>query len=106
MTWSAYRAWLDEWERFVASLPPRKGGIATPVDKTLGRTGRRLTQLLLEALDSNRITAVDASRFLDLRFGHFEGVARRTGCERQRTCCDISGTWLTMYSLDDPLMPK
>lgn len=74
MTWSGYRAWLDEWEKFVASLPPRKGGIATPVDKTLGRAGRPLTQLVLEALDSNRITAVDASRFLDLRFDHFDAL--------------------------------
>ncbi|MGE3843790.1 MAG: ImmA/IrrE family metallo-endopeptidase, partial [Vicinamibacterales bacterium] len=74
MTWARYREWLDEWERFVASLPQRKGGIATPVDKTLGRAGRPLTQLVLEALDSNRITAVDASRFLDLRFDHFEAL--------------------------------
>lgn len=74
MTWARYRAWLEEWERFVESLPQRKGGIATPVDKTLGRAGRPLTQLVLEALDSNRITAVDASRFLDLRFDHFEAL--------------------------------
>jgi len=49
-------------------------GIATPVAQTLARAGRPLTQLVLEALDSNRITAVDASRFLDLRFDHFEAL--------------------------------
>ena len=28
-------------------------------------------QLVLEALDANRITSVDAARYLDLRFEHF-----------------------------------
>jgi Zn-dependent peptidase ImmA (M78 family) len=74
MTWARYRDWRDEWDRFVAALPQRKGGITTPVEKTLGRAGRPLTQLVLEALDSNRITAVDASRYLDLRFDHFEAL--------------------------------
>lgn len=74
MTWARYRDWRDEWDRFVATLPQRKGGLATPVDKTLGRAGRPLTQLVLAALDSNRITAVDASRYLDLRFDHFEAL--------------------------------
>jgi len=36
----------------------------------LGRGGRPFAQLVIEALDSNRITAVDASRYLDLRFDH------------------------------------
>jgi Zn-dependent peptidase ImmA (M78 family) len=74
MSWNRYRTWLDDWNQFVASLPKRQGGIATPVDKTLGRAGHPLTQLVLEALDSNRITAVDASRFLELRFDHFEAL--------------------------------
>lgn len=74
MTWARYRDWRDEWDRFVATLPQRRGGMATPVDKTLGRAGRPLTQLVLEALDSNRISAVDASRYLDLRFDHFEAL--------------------------------
>jgi hypothetical protein len=28
-------------------------------------------QLVLEALDANRITSVDAGRYLDLKFEHF-----------------------------------
>jgi len=43
-----------------------------PVDKTLGRSGRPFVQLVLEALDMNRITAVQASHYLDLRFEHFD----------------------------------
>ena len=45
---------------------------ACPFDKTLGRAGRPFVQFVLEALDANRITAVEASRYLDLRFDHIE----------------------------------
>jgi hypothetical protein len=31
-------------------------------------------QLVLEAMDANRITAAQASRYLDLRFDHFNGL--------------------------------
>lgn len=72
MSWEGYRRWRAEWGDYVSSLKPRKGGIASPVDKTLGRAGRPFVQLVLEALDANRITAVDASRYLDLRFDHIE----------------------------------
>jgi len=58
----------------VVAMPPRKSGFATPVERALGRAGRPLTQLVIEALDSNRITAADASRYLDLRFDHLEGL--------------------------------
>lgn len=58
------------------TLTPRKGGFASPVDKTLGRAGRPFTQLVLEALDANRITAVDVSRYLDLRFDHVQDLRR------------------------------
>lgn len=67
MTWTGYLQWREEWDGVVAAMPPRKGGIATPVDKALTRAGRPLTQLVLEALDTNRISSVDASRYLDLR---------------------------------------
>jgi len=82
MSWSAYREWIAAWEKAVAAMPPKKGGFATPVDKTLGRAGRPLTQLVLEALDSNRISAVDASRYLDLRFDHFEVLRAELGQPR------------------------
>ena len=79
MTWNEYREWIAEWETLVAAMPPKKGGFATPVEKTLGRAGRPLTQLVIEALDSNRITAVDASRYLNLRFDHFETLRAELG---------------------------
>ena len=46
--------------------------IRVTVEKTLGRSGRPFVQLVLEALDANRITSVDACRYLDLRFDHVE----------------------------------
>ena len=72
MSWDTYRQWRGEWSDYVSSLKARKGGIASPIDKVLGRAGRPFVQLVLEALDANRITAVDASRYLDLRFDHIE----------------------------------
>ncbi|RJQ50217.1 MAG: ImmA/IrrE family metallo-endopeptidase [Nitrospiraceae bacterium] len=71
LTWDGYNRWKEEWNKYLASLPKRKG-FASPVDKTLGRSGRPFAQLVLEALDANRITSVDASRYLDLRFDHFD----------------------------------
>jgi len=72
MSWDGYRQWRADWGDYVSSLKPRRGGIASPVDKTLGRAGRPFVQLVLEALDANRITAVEASRYLDLRFDQIE----------------------------------
>lgn len=71
MTWARYRAWREAWEKRVASLPPRRGGFATPPEKAINRSGRPFVQLVLEALDANRITSVDAGRYLDLKFEHF-----------------------------------
>ena len=73
-TWAGYERWRSAWDRFVKSLPPRSGGFASPIEKTLGRAGRPLVQLVLEAMDAHRITAAQASRYLDLRFDHFEGL--------------------------------
>jgi Zn-dependent peptidase ImmA (M78 family) len=72
MSWDEYNSWKSAWNAYLLTLKPRKGGFASPVDKTLGRGGRPFAQLVLEALDNNRITAVDASRYLDLRFDHIE----------------------------------
>lgn len=74
MSWDAYQQWLVDWNAYLATLPPQSGGFATPVDKTLGRAGRPLVRVVLDALDSNRITAVDASRYLELRFDHFNDL--------------------------------
>ena len=72
MTWNGYGRWKSAWAAYLVTLSPRSGGFASPVDKTLGRAGRPLAQLVIEALDSNRITAVDACHHLDLRFEHFD----------------------------------
>jgi Zn-dependent peptidase ImmA (M78 family)/DNA-binding XRE family transcriptional regulator len=71
LSWEGYNRWKNEWNQYIHALPKRKG-FALPVDKTLGRSGRPFVQLVLEALDMNRITAVQASHYLDLRFEHFE----------------------------------
>ncbi len=71
MSWPEYTAWKKGWDDYVATLPPRGGGFAHPVDKTIGRSGRPYVQLVLQALEANRITSVDASRYLDLKFEHF-----------------------------------
>jgi Zn-dependent peptidase ImmA (M78 family)/transcriptional regulator with XRE-family HTH domain len=72
VTWNGYERWKSAWGECVAALVPRSGGFASPVDKTLGRSGRPFAQLVIQALDANRITAVEASRYLDLRFHHFD----------------------------------
>lgn len=72
MDWPRYQMWKQQWDEYVASLPERSGGFATPVAKSLGRNGRPFTQLVLEALSANRITPVIAARYLDLKFEHFE----------------------------------
>jgi hypothetical protein len=72
MNWEQYNQWREQWQAHVATLPPRHGGFATPMQKALNRVGRPFAQLVLEALAANRITAVDASRYLDLKFEHFD----------------------------------
>lgn len=72
MSWSRYNAWKQEWDDYVAGLPERGGGFATPVTKALGRNGRLFTQLVLEALSANRLTPVTAARYLGLKFEHFD----------------------------------
>jgi Zn-dependent peptidase ImmA (M78 family) len=72
MTWAQYNQWREQWQAYVATLPPRKGGFVTPMEKAVNRAGRPFAQLVLEALSANRITSVDASRYLDLKFEHFD----------------------------------
>ena len=72
MDWSRYNAWKRGWDSYVATLKPRSRGFAHPVDLALSRNGRPFVQLVLEALGSNRITAVDAARYIDLKYEHFE----------------------------------
>jgi Zn-dependent peptidase ImmA (M78 family)/transcriptional regulator with XRE-family HTH domain len=72
MNWDSYNQWREQWQAYVATLPLRGGGFATPIQKTVGRAGRPFTKLVLEALAANRITSVDASRYLNLKFEHFD----------------------------------
>lgn len=72
MAWAEYNQWREQWQAHVATLPPRRGGFATPIEKAVNRAGRPFAQLVLEALSANRITSVDASRYLDLKFEHFD----------------------------------
>ncbi|KAF0178385.1 MAG: hypothetical protein FD161_1934 [Limisphaerales bacterium] len=72
MTWAQYNQWRALWQAYVAALPPRKSGFATPMEKAVNRAGRPFAQLVLEALSANRITSVDAARYLDLKFEHFD----------------------------------
>jgi len=83
LSWEGYSRWKGEWNRYLGTLPKRKG-FALPVDKTLGRSGRPFVQLVLEALDMNRITAVQASRYLDLRFDHFDKLRNELRMEPMR----------------------
>jgi Zn-dependent peptidase ImmA (M78 family)/DNA-binding XRE family transcriptional regulator len=72
MTWNRYNQWRADWDSYVATLRPRRGGFASPAEKAVSRAGRPFAQLVLEALSANRLTVVDAARYLDLRFEHFE----------------------------------
>ncbi|MDO8440227.1 MAG: helix-turn-helix domain-containing protein [Polaromonas sp.] len=72
MSWGRYHAWRSEWRDYVSTLPKRGGGFATPAEKTFNRYGRPFVQLVLEAMSINRITSVDAARYLDLKFQHFD----------------------------------
>jgi len=72
LSWEGYQRWRHDWEVYVATLKPRIGGFASPVDKALSRSGRPFVQLVIDALDANRITSVEASRYLDMRFDHVE----------------------------------
>jgi hypothetical protein len=71
LTWPQYQVWKAAWEDHLKTLPPKTKGFALPVDKAVSRNGRPFVQIVLEAMHSNRITAVEASRYLDLKFEHF-----------------------------------
>ena len=66
-----YERWVKVWNKYVATLPKRADGFATPVQMTIGRAGRPFVQVVLEAFHANRITTVDASRYLNLKYEHF-----------------------------------
>ena len=67
-----YNDWRSAWQNVIDGLPKKKGGFATPVSKALGRGGRSYCQLVIEALDSGRITIADATKWLNLRSSQLE----------------------------------
>lgn len=77
LTRREYEVWRNEWDSWVATLPARRPGIATPVSKTLGRGGTAFAQLVLEALDTRRITTSEAARHLSLRPDRFDELRAR-----------------------------
>jgi Zn-dependent peptidase ImmA (M78 family) len=72
MNWPAYQNWKDRWNAYLKTLKPSSGGFASPAEKSINRNGKPFVQLVLEALDSNRITSVDAAHYLDLKYQHFQ----------------------------------
>jgi len=72
MTWPSYRDWKKKWDAYLETLRPRSGGIASPAEKAINRNGRPFVQLVLEALQTNRIASAEAAHYLDLKFQHFE----------------------------------
>jgi Zn-dependent peptidase ImmA (M78 family)/transcriptional regulator with XRE-family HTH domain len=72
---TAYRRWKDSWTKFLKDHPPKDGGgIASPAEKALNRNGASFTTLVLEALTLERITPVEASRYLNLGYPHIEDL--------------------------------
>ena len=88
LSWARYQAWRAEWDAYVATLPARKGGFATPVSKALSYNGRPFTQLVLEALGTNRVTPLTASRYLGLKFEHFGKLREALGEGSQEPAFD------------------
>lgn len=75
-SWDQYNSWRAAWQSQTDQMP-RSSGFASPEAKTLGRGGRLYSQLVLEALDSHRITMADAARWLNLRTSSFDRLRER-----------------------------
>ena len=88
LSWAQYQTWRAEWKAYVEALPPRKGGFATPVSKALSYNGRPFAQLVLEALATNRLTPLAASRYLGLKFEHFGKLREALGERSQEPAFD------------------
>lgn len=72
-----FRRWKDEWERYLIENPPRTGGgIASQAEKALNRHGSSFARLVVEALSQERITSLEAARYLDLKYPHIEALRR------------------------------
>jgi Zn-dependent peptidase ImmA (M78 family)/DNA-binding XRE family transcriptional regulator len=81
----AYQRWRADWNRYLKEHPPKKPrGFATPPAKALSRNGLTFTTLVLEALTTERVTAIEAARYLDLRYPHIETLRRELTFGRGR----------------------
>ncbi len=71
----SYRDWKDQWNEFLDEHPQKNGGgFATHAEKALNRNGNTFTTLVIEALALERITPVDASRYLKVGYPHIEDL--------------------------------
>jgi Zn-dependent peptidase ImmA (M78 family)/transcriptional regulator with XRE-family HTH domain len=77
MSGRSYQTWRQTWNDYLAKLPKRSGGPVHPIDQALSRNGRPFVRLVLEALHGNRLSPVDAARYLDLKFQHFDRLRDR-----------------------------
>lgn len=74
---ASYKKWKNAWNEYLELHPPKPAmGIATPAQKAVNRNGQPFTRLVLEALTRERITSLDAARFLNLRYPHIEILRR------------------------------
>ena len=69
---ASYHQWNDDWRKYIENHPFKGGGIATPAEKALNKNGTAYTTLVIDALDMERITPVEASRYLNLHYPHLE----------------------------------
>lgn len=88
MSWSGYQDWKKKWNARIDTLKPRSGGIASPAEKAINRSGRPFVQLVLEALETNRIASVEAARYLDLKFQHFDELRENMRVRAMRSNSD------------------
>ena len=77
----AYTRWTKEWAEFKKLHPDKKPwGRATPAERAVSRNGPLFTKMVLSALNSDLISSVDASRYLEVGFDHVETL-RRDWCQ-------------------------
>ncbi len=73
LNYDSYRTWKTEWQDYLRSLPAKKRVVIVPQTvQSLNRNGTRYSRLVIEALNMDQITPVQASRFLKIRFPYVE----------------------------------
>lgn len=90
MSWPGYQDWTSRWNAHLAKLKPLSGGFATQAEKALNRNGKPFAQLVIEALDSNRLASVDAARYLGLKLQHFNELRETVRINILRSGADES----------------